>query len=371
MESSLPDLFRRFFSWWKSELTALLPGNAFSSRNTAPRRFVIAIDGPRRRLLLERGARTEQLAESDEEGLGDFMRFIEEKPHLPVGIRLAARDCFARIVELPARAESNFGRILQLDMERTTPFRSADVLTAHHTAPDIPASAGKRAVKHLIVKRKSIEPLFQEMRMIGIEPAFADCWEGDGSKPAQVDFLLQPGSTRQPRGPQAAQVLAGLAIVLAISAAGIWTYRHQSTLEALERRTQMARAEADTVRRAVAASQTASAQLEAMTELMRNRLPVVRIIEELTVLIPDDAWVSDLRIDGETIELSGFARSAAALVPIMENSPLFREAGFMAPVIFDNAEGKERFSLRVRLNGSAVPADLQGASASPKAEADL
>jgi general secretion pathway protein L len=79
-------------------------------------------------------------------------------------------------------------------------------------------------------------------------------------------------------------------------------------------------------------------------------LPVARIIEELTATVPDDAWISDLRIDGDTVELTGFAKSAAALVPRLENAPLFADVLLTSPVVLDNNEDKERFSMRLRLS---------------------
>ena len=48
--------------------------------------------------------------------------------------------------------------MLDLDMERTTPFRAADVLSAHYVAPDGAAPRGKRLVRHLVVKRRTLEP---------------------------------------------------------------------------------------------------------------------------------------------------------------------------------------------------------------------
>jgi general secretion pathway protein L len=61
--------------------------------------------------------------------------------------------------------------------------------------------------------------------------------------------------------------------------------------------------------------------------------------------------VSDLRIDGDVIEFNGFAKSAASLVAPLENSPLFMQASLTSPVVLDSSEDKERFSMRLRLNG--------------------
>jgi general secretion pathway protein L len=93
---------------------------------------------------------------------------------------------------------------------------------------------------------------------------------------------------------------------------------------------------------------------------------MARILEELTAVMPDSAWVSDLRIDGDVIEFTGFAASAAAIVPLLDASPLLTEADLTSPVVLDAEQNKERFSLRLRLEttgdepGSAPGADEKG-----------
>ncbi len=88
-----------------------------------------------------------------------------------------------------------------------------------------------------------------------------------------------------------------------------------------------------------------------MGRLLQARVPLARIMEELTAVLPDSAWVSDLRIDGDVVEFTGFAKSAASLVAPLENSPLFMQASLTSPVVLDSTEDKERFSIRLRLNG--------------------
>jgi general secretion pathway protein L len=158
--------------------------------------------------------------------------------------------------------------------------------------------------------------------------------------------------------------MAGLAVILALSAVAVLIVRHQTALDALKLRADAARAEAATVRLAVEASQAASAQIAAIDRMLHARLPAARIIEELTVIMPDTAWVSDLRIDGDVVEFTAYAKSAAALVPLLAKSPLFTEASLTSPVILDNIEDKERFSVRLRLKERiALPADGAEAAA--------
>ncbi len=142
-------------------------------------------------------------------GLIELARLAKAKPELPVGLRFGPQDCYVRLLELPAQAEADFGRILDLDMERTTPFRAADVLTAYCIAPGAAAPHGKRAVRHVIVKRKTIDPLVEKLRDLGIEPAFADCWSDDRRSGLPVNLLADPRREGQWSGPGLLPAMAG------------------------------------------------------------------------------------------------------------------------------------------------------------------
>jgi general secretion pathway protein L len=83
---------------------------------------------------------------------------------------------------------------------------------------------------------------------------------------------------------------------------------------------------------------------------------VVVLLDEISRLMPDDAWVSELRIDGDIVDMTGYARQATALLPLFEHSALFEDARFSSPVRFDPAQDRERFGLRVRLRRASETA---------------
>lgn len=347
-----------FLRWWAGELKALLPASAFQRRGRHARRLVVAVDGARRSLLLEKSGQTEPLAEADRsEGLSGFAGHVKARADLPLGLRFASGDCFSRTVQLPAQAEGDFRRILDLDMERTTPFRIGEVLTAFHIPANTGTARGKRAVHHLILKRRTLDPLLEELRDLGREPAFADCWDEAGRAGLPIDFLaaMRPQDNHPTR--LRLRTVFGFAALLGASALAVFALRHEAALAALQAHAVAARAEAASVRTALEASETAATRIAALSRRLRYRLAVAAIIEELTAILPDSAWISDLRIDGAVVEFNGFAKSAAALIPLLEASPLFAEAALTSPVVLDSNEDKERFSARLHLSMVSAPAE--------------
>ena len=360
MANGLPAALANFLRWWGVELKGLMPRCLLTPLGRYQRRLVLSVEGTRFRLFAERGEQLEELqpgAEDADEALLHLAEAAKARPGVPAGLRFAAADCYSRTLELPAPAERDFARILDLDLERTTPFRRDAVLTAHYVDAAAPAARGKRCVRQLVIKRESIEPLTRRMRDLGIAPAFADCWNNARTAALPADFLAgAPGRTpRNGAGAKLVPAMAPLAGLLVISALAIFVIRHQNALEHLETLVATARAEAQKVRETLGGMQEISAQIAALERQSRARIPVARIMEELTAVMPDSAWVYDLRIDGGMVEFTGFARSAAALIPLLEQSKMFTAATLTAPVVLDGGEDKERFSIRVRLRGVAEP----------------
>jgi Tfp pilus assembly protein PilN len=72
------------------------------------------------------------------------------------------------------------------------------------------------------------------------------------------------------------------------------------------------------------------------------------ILRELTGLLPDSAYLSELTYRNGTVEITGLAPSASQLLPVLEASPLFVGVQFSAPIVAQ-AAGLERFRIRLRL----------------------
>jgi len=80
------------------------------------------------------------------------------------------------------------------------------------------------------------------------------------------------------------------------------------------------------------------------TDGMRNAL----FLQELTKVVPSDAYLTTFRMRNGRVELEGFAGSAADLVPLLEESRLFKNAQFTSPVT-KVQNNQERFSLTTDL----------------------
>lgn len=343
----------RFLRWWRQELMGLLPDRMTQSRAAAGRWLVLASgkDGPR--LIEERGAKSRELTSAAdpvrrEQEIADALAQIAmtgRRPH--IGVRLAHDACFSRELNVPAAARGDLVRILALDLERSTPFKAADVLTAHQVLDRSPAD-GRLAVRQLIVKRTHIAEAQRPLLDAGLSPERVDCWEADGRRAESVDFLARPALSARPQS-SASRLLMVSALLLSLAAAHFGIERREAAVAALEAEAATLRgrlAALDRTRMKTEATHGAAAELAA---LARSEASRALVVDALTRLLPDSDFLTSLRIEGDAIEMQGFSASAAALVPLIERSEVFSQAVLTAPVTFEARLGKERFALKAAI----------------------
>ena len=377
--SSFGSGVKPFFAWWGQELRELMPG-AVSRAESAAAKIIIGVEPDGLRLIQPMGSK--QLGILPPEGtiprpsMLAYLASLARNRRSPgtIGLRLPYSACFVRRIELPAVARRDFARLLAMDLERSTPFKSKDVLTAHEV-DNSPAVKGLLKVRHFIVKRKPVDGLKQEVEALGFKVTRVECTEESGISSIPMNFLDSGGDLAAPatRTGAATKLLALSAAVLAATAAYLYVDRHEQALQNLKEQSSKLRASAQLQKDALAKSKASFAEIVNYQKLRAEAVSRVTVLEELTRLLPDSAWVTDLRIDGETVDISGLAVSAAALVPLLERSKYFVDATSTASLTFDPREDKERFAIRARIRPVASAATsttiVEGAGSSRHAAA--
>jgi general secretion pathway protein L len=173
-------------------------------------------------------------------------------------------------------------------------------------------------------------------------------------RPLGVNLLPQatrPRSSRLTRG--LAGALSVAAVVLLTVALQIPLQRKGDYAAALDARVTAERTRVGALRRLeeeIAGLQVADSSLE---DLKRRNAFTLALLDQVTRLLPDDAWLNQLSVNGERLDLGGFSPNSSKLVTTFEESPQFTETVFRAPVTQDPRLGLERFSLSTRLTPGA------------------
>ncbi len=256
-----------------------------------------------------------------------------------VEFRLSPRRCLFRDLELPTRAGEFLEGVVRSQIDRLTPWRLGDCAFGWSAPKALDAS--RIGVVVAATKRAPFAPLLE----IPADAVAVTCAR-EGEAPITILQRRAGAGARRDRWRFGLVAALGLSLLLAaVALAADWTVGQRLrdetdtlTAEVVERRAML-------LRREHAFDDPAAQALDARK---RASPAAVVVLEALTRAIPDQAYLTEMRLKGDRLEISGVASDAAALVKSIEQSPHFSAASFTGPTT-RGADGKESFRIEAHV----------------------
>jgi len=90
-------------------------------------------------------------------------------------------------------------------------------------------------------------------------------------------------------------------------------------------------------------------RIDYLNALRGVSLPTLNILKDISRRIPEDAWLSKFDFSDKEVQIEGYADSASDLIPLIETSPLFKDAAFLSSIT-KSRDGKEKFRIGLKIN---------------------
>ncbi len=331
-----------FFRWWFGELAALVPAPLRRVLSGNGERLLLELDGAGARLYRQRGRRREQVPDNS-------VKKRARGKALGVTLALPRALLVTRDTELPLAAEENLREVLGFEMDRLTPFSRSEVYYDFKVAGrDV--KRAKIGVSVLLSPRRAVDSLIAEAERQGFSVAAVDVAAETEGETLGVNLLPSMASRPASRFARfAAGALTASAAALLFLAAEIPIQRQAEYAEALSQRVAAERARVAALRELEAEIADLQQQENSLVDLKSSEALTLAKLDHITRLLPDDAWLTQLGLAGDRLELSGFSPTSSKLLTTFEESPLFTETVFRAPVTQDPRFGLERFSLSLKV----------------------
>jgi general secretion pathway protein L len=142
--------------------------------------------------------------------------------------------------------------------------------------------------------------------------------------------------------------LAALLVLGLCAWAAIYPIKDELRLRQLQAEMQKIEPSLAALRREEEALRKARTEQHFFKTLDQRRGEVLRVLDELTKVVPSSAYLSNLRYRAGTVEVQGSAENASGLIPLLERSPVFENVGFNAPSN-RGRDNRETFSLKAEL----------------------
>lgn len=362
-----------FFAWWGGELSGLVP-DAWSRRLMPPKPQIwivpAATGGGDLRIWRADG----ELRPLDVFGAGEDARllatrwrdllaeFTDGRPE--VRLCLNETEYLAVPVQLPAAVQDNLRAALGFQIDQISPFRPDQVYFDQQVVlQDV--ARGRIDIELRMARREDVEALLSRMREIGIVVHVVDTL-GQDDPPAVDGYNLLP-EDRRPRYSHArARFNLMLALVLVVLLGAVMA----ETLVMRERTAARLAEEADRLREQAMAVAALQQELQDsllaanfLAEKRSQEAPVIRVLDEITRVLPDDIWLQQFQLQGRELRIQGMAEGSQRVVGLLNASPLLESPEITGNISIDPMTGKERF--RTQAMVAASPADVTEDAAAP------
>ena len=168
---------------------------------------------------------------------------------------------------------------------------------------------------------------------------------------APLSINLLPAEKRSYQSPLAylpAYALSAVVVLLAVALGARGTVQDWLYSRYLEREIQALGPQLEQSEPTRARSQSVAERLERLAGMKSAAGLPLEILSELTRLLPEDLWLQQMQVEGNTLALAGYARSASGLLQTLVASPYFESPQFTAPIT-STPDGQEVFRIGVRL----------------------
>ena len=253
-----------------------------------------------------------------------------------------------RPLELPARAAEFLDGVVRAQIDRITPWAARDA-TFGWSEPT--ALAGARIRLTVAATAQSlIEPYVQAIAATGAHSIVVYvCPQQDDVGAQSIRVLEQSGRGKFDLGRIRSLlwvVFAGAGIMAAATSAAaviVGNYFDRQREEILQRTTELQ----SPIYAGNGATGSVGTALRSLEHRKREHPSAVLVLEALSQILPDGTYVTELRIDGNKLQLSGLSRDAPSLIRLIEQTPHFVRATFFAPTTRSSGDNADQFHIEV------------------------
>ncbi|QIA22018.1 PilN domain-containing protein [Mesorhizobium sp. AA22] len=242
---------------------------------------------------------------------------------------------------LPLRQARNMA---ELDLLASTPFDPAQVHVVFAKGVD-------QDCFYLVVKTKTLAAVLEAVRRFSGTVGSLSLSDADRTLRAdQLSLAAVWPPTKRDRRARFGWIAAcSILLSAALVTFGHAQWRYWQAETELDAQIADAQIQAKAARSSLQKRQSNIEQVERIRNEKKTSASLVRVWAELTHLLPNTAWLTDLSSKGDELTITGFSTSAAELIEPMDASPLFSAPEFAAPVVRVPGQDGERFTITAKI----------------------
>jgi general secretion pathway protein L len=363
--------YKKFFRWWKRELSFLVPGRIKQLISDQHGIIVVRPEEKQFALSYWYEGQEEPLIklDRDDAGIAKYKEMLladERLQKASLIFRLTKEHAIQKELSLPAAAKENLYQVVSYELSRYSPF-SVDQVYFAVKALDVVNEPGQIRVMLILVAREMLDSIYADLKAFGMIPKFVDYEDTPNDlDESEEPYNLLPEELREKTGKTEKLIhasLIGLVSLLMVAALALPVWFEYRSVNALQEKIDGIEKEAKNIKALQAEVDALVDETKQLIEKKTEKPPVVAVLDTLSKLIKDDTWLAYGQYASGQLQIQGESPTASTLISVLEASDIFANTKFVSPVTRDNVTKLERFQITVDITkaGEIIkPGDKNG-----------
>ena len=251
-----------------------------------------------------------------------------------------------RAVDFPKAAADFLDGMVRAQIDRLTPWTASDAVFGL-TEPE-PIAGERIALRVAATSQQRIQPLLKLAASVGAASVAGLIEVDDDARTTAPVRLFQRslggggGAIDVPLWLRRALLGTALAAAACLAVTTYVGHALDAEQQDIARQTTQRRA-ALRINQGVTSAETLPAKRK------QTSASSVMVLEAISRVLPDSTYVTELRVEGDKMQVVGLTQDAPSLIKLMEQSPQFTRATFFAPPTRGQDEPGERFHIEAHV----------------------
>jgi len=250
-----------------------------------------------------------------------------------------------RPLELPRRAVEFLDGIVRAQIDRLTPWPATEAVFGWGRPSEI--ASDRISIMVAATARATVRPFLQAVSKLGAASVAILTAPADG--PAAAIKVYEQSVHAMLDAKRVRRLLTAV-LVVAVAAASVSMLADVVVGGDLEARQLDLARRVNERRLLLRGGQDVTRSATALLDRRKQDTPAtVIVLEVLSDILPDHTYVTEMRVEGNKLQIIGVTRDAPGLIRLIEQSPHFKRATFFAPTTRSPSDPGERFHIEARI----------------------
>lgn len=330
-----------------------MPGIKFNNNASSGKRLVLSLEQNR----VEAVDESKKYVLASDKSLSDvFFNQLNErlKEHtyklddFELAIEIDRDAALTRHITLPANTQGNLYEVIKYEMDRYTPFQAEDVYFDYIIEDKI-ETKDLIKIKLIVVKKEILQPVFNFIQKEIINLKNIDIIDRNNPENSFRNVNLFRTHKSQRIRNNSVRNLKWLTVVLLVLTAITPLIINYIHIHQLKNELETLQPKIDEVKILQAEYQEMLSHVGYLVEKKERHPSIIKVLNVLTQATPDHTFVQRLTLENGLLTIQGLSQSAAELIPIIDDTGLFENIRFAAPVTQSASNNLERYSITAKL----------------------